>query len=189
MPAVAGLVAAAVMPAQPFVPDPFGPEPQSQTKVVRAFTGGGSYLGIGLQEIDGERAKALKLKHEEGVEITWVEDESPAAKAGLKKGDVVLQFNGQHVEGIEQFSRMVRETPAGRDVKLLVSREGAQQTIAAKVGSPQGGHASRDAARGGAAGGNAADAGHAAILHDVAQRRVGRGGRRDYAGSWPSTSA
>jgi serine protease Do len=92
-----------------------------------------SYIGVGIQEIDSERAKALKLKEEAGVEITRVETDSPAERAGLKTGDVVTQYNGQHVEGIEQFSRMVRETPAGRDAKLEIVRNGAAQTVAVKI--------------------------------------------------------
>jgi len=94
-----------------------------------------SFIGIGIQEIDGERAKALKLPEEAGVEITHVDPQSPAEKAGLKAGDVVMQFNGQPVEGIAQFSRIVRETPAGRDVKLNIFRGGASQTITVKTGT------------------------------------------------------
>ena len=79
---------------------------------------GGSYIGVMMQEVDGERAKALKLGEVTGVEITLVEPDGPAEKAGLKVGDVVLRFNGQRVEGNEQFSRLVRETPAGHEVKV-----------------------------------------------------------------------
>ena len=89
-------------------------------QMVRAA--GAGYIGIGMQEVDSERAKALKLHDESGVEITVVEQESPADKAGLKSGDVMLRFNGQKVEGMEQFSRMVRETPAGREVKIDIVR-------------------------------------------------------------------
>jgi serine protease Do len=92
--------------------------------------GKGSYLGVGVQEIDAAQAKDLKLPEERGVEVTAVVEDSPAAKAGLKEHDVVLQYNGERVEGVEQFVRMVRETPPGRQVKLLVSRDGADQTIA-----------------------------------------------------------
>ena len=95
--------------------------------------GGGSYLGVNLAEIDSVRAKELKLKETTGVEITRVEEGSPAEKAGLKPNDVVLEYNGQHVEGMEQFGRLVRETPAGREVKLVISRSGATQTIVATV--------------------------------------------------------
>ena len=61
-----------------------------------------------------ERAKELHLKEERGVEVRCVDADSPAAKAGLKEGDVVLEYNGQRVEGGEQFMRLVRETPPGR---------------------------------------------------------------------------
>ena len=124
------------LPAQPFAPEP--PEPPeppqaAQTRVIKI--GGGSFLGVNIQEVDSDRAKALKLREEAGVEITRIEDDSPAAKAGLKVGDVILSYNGQRVEGIEQFSRYVRETPAGRDVKMQVSRDGNVQTVAAKIGA------------------------------------------------------
>jgi serine protease Do len=104
----------------------------------------GSYLGIGIQEIDGDRAKALKLREEAGVEVTHVEKDSPAEKAGLMAGDAVIQYNGQRVEGLEQFSRMVRETPAGREVKLDIWRNGAPQSVAVKVAARRGGVAPGD---------------------------------------------
>jgi serine protease Do len=104
----------------------------------RAFTvnysaSGSSYIGVGLGEVDAERARQLKLKEEHGVELTHIEDDSPAAQGGLKVHDVVLEYNGQRVEGMEQFARFVRETPAGREVKLAVSRDGARQTVAIKI--------------------------------------------------------
>jgi serine protease Do len=94
----------------------------------------GSFLGVGIQELDSDRAKELKLSQEGGVEITRIESDSPAEKAGLKTGDVVLQYSGQRVEGIEQFSRLVRETPPGRDVRLDIVRNGAPQTVTVKIG-------------------------------------------------------
>ncbi len=113
------------------------PPPPPAAPEVRAWKAvpGGSFLGVGIKEIDSDRAKELKLREESGVEITRVEENSPAAKAGLKVGDVVLQYNGQRVEGMEQFSRFVRETPPGREVKLTVSRDGNLQTIMARIGS------------------------------------------------------
>ena len=96
---------------------------------------GGSYLGVNLAEIDGPRARELKLRETTGVEITRVEEGSPADKAGLKPNDVVLEYNGQRVDGMEQFGRLVRETPAGREVKLVISRNGATQTVMAVLGS------------------------------------------------------
>ena len=95
---------------------------------------GGSYLGVNVKEIDTERARELKLRDEQGVEITSVEPDSPAARAGLAVGDVVQEYNGQRVEGLEQFIRLVRETPGGRQVKMTVSRGGATQTLTATLG-------------------------------------------------------
>jgi len=94
---------------------------------------GGTYLGVNLCEVPSDRARELKLKEAYGVEITRVEEGSPAEKAGLKSGDVVLEYNGQRVEGMEQFGRLVRETPPAREVKLLISRNGATQTVTATV--------------------------------------------------------
>jgi serine protease Do len=106
--------------------------PQVREVNVTPFPGG-TYLGVSLAEIDANRAKELKLKEDYGVEITRVEDGSPAEKAGVKPGDVVQEYNGQRVEGMEQCGRMVRETPAGREVKLTVSRDGAMQTLTAML--------------------------------------------------------
>jgi serine protease Do len=112
----------------------FGVAPQ-----MTIMTGGSrSFLGVGVAEINSDRAKALKLKEERGVEITRVEDDSPAAKAGLKVGDVVLEYNGQRLEGTEQFVRMVRETPEGRQARLLVSRDGSTQTLTATIAARKG---------------------------------------------------
>ena len=104
-------------------------------EAIKVVVGSGTYLGVGVQEVDGERSRALKLKDEYGVEITRVENESPALKAGLKVGDVVLEYNGQRVEGTEQFVRFVRETPSGRAVKLGIVRNGASQTVTATLAS------------------------------------------------------
>jgi serine protease Do len=94
-----------------------------------------SYLGIGVADIDADRAKALKLKEERGAEITHVYEDSPAAKAGIKEKDVVLEFGGQAVQGMEHLKRLVSETPVGRQVKIVVWRDGASHTLTAAIGS------------------------------------------------------
>jgi serine protease Do len=99
--------------------------------VERASSG---YLGIGGLDISPERAKALNLKEERGVEVSSLAADGPASKAGIKEGDVVLEFNGQPVEGTAQFQRLVRETPVGRQVRITVWRAGVAQTLTATVG-------------------------------------------------------
>jgi serine protease Do len=98
---------------------------------------GSSYLGIAVVEIEADRAKALHLKEARGVEVTCVDDDSPASKAGLKTGDVVLEYNGERVQGGEQFVRLVRETPPGHAAALLVVRNGANQTLTATIAQRQ----------------------------------------------------
>jgi len=127
---LAGPLLAATTPAGP--PEWFG-QFEPGPKVVQAA--GGPFLGVGVKEVDAERSKALKLKDDYGVEITIVEADSPAAKAGLKVGDVVLEFNGQRVDGSEQFVRLIKETPVGRTVKILVHRGRGTQTVAATMGT------------------------------------------------------
>jgi serine protease Do len=116
-------------------PSPDTPHASASRRVV--LQRGSSYLGIGVVEIVSDRAKELHLKEERGVEVRVVDADSPAAKAGLKEADVVLEYNGERVEGGEQFMRLVRETPPGRAVTMLVWRKGANQTITATIGQRQ----------------------------------------------------
>lgn len=116
---------AQVAPAPPAPPAPI-------QDLLRLMSIDGSYLGVGVRDIDAESKKTLNLKEERGAEITSVEPDSPAAKAGLKQGDVVLEYSGQRIESTQQFIRLVRETPAGREVKINVSRAGSPITISAR---------------------------------------------------------
>lgn len=92
------------------------------------------WMGVSIGDITSEKVSELKLKEERGVEVLSVASDSPAEKAGLKARDVILDFNGQRVDGMEQFSRLVRETPAGRTVRLLISRAGATETLQVTLG-------------------------------------------------------
>lgn len=139
--ATAGLallsLSAYAQPPAPAAPAP--PEPPRGGFKVMTMGGSVSYLGIGVKEILGERAKELKLKEEAGVEVTRVDADSPAEKAGLKAGDAVLEYQGNRVEGAEQFVRFVRETPVGRQVRLKIVRAGSNQTLTATIGERQNG--------------------------------------------------
>src|SRR6202167_960684 len=93
--------------------------------------GGGSsaYLGVDIADVSAERLDALKLKEEYGAEITVVDGDAPAAKAGLQVHDVVLSLNGTAIESAAQLRRMIKETPPGRVVSLGISRDGQPMTI------------------------------------------------------------
>jgi serine protease Do len=91
--------------------------------------GSGSYLGVDTRDITPDRLPALHLKDERGVEVTMVDQDAPAGKAGLKEQDVILTLNGAEVQSVEQLRRMIRETPPGRVVTLGLSRNGQAMTI------------------------------------------------------------
>jgi serine protease Do len=93
-----------------------------------------SYLGVHLIEVSDERATELGMKEPYGVEIMSVAPASPADKAGMRKGDVLVRYQGQRVEGQEQLVRLVRETPVGREVEIVVVRGGKEVTLGAEIG-------------------------------------------------------
>jgi len=97
--------------------------------------GGGSqgYLGVELTDVDQEKVQALKLKDVRGAVITLIDHDAPAGQIPLKINDVVIQLNGQNVEGAEQLRRMLREIPAGRKVSIEISRDGNLQTITVEL--------------------------------------------------------
>jgi serine protease Do len=96
--------------------------------------GSGSYLGVDTRDITPDRLAPLHLKDERGVEVTMVDQDAPAGKAGLKEQDVILTLNGTDVQSVEQLRRMIRETPPGRVVTLGVSRNGQAMTIKVELG-------------------------------------------------------
>jgi serine protease Do len=93
----------------------------------------GSYVGIDIQEVTHDRMVALKLKEERGAEITMVDHDAPAGQAGLKEHDVILEFNGAKVQGTEELRRLIHETPPGRTVQLLISRDGQPMNISLQL--------------------------------------------------------
>ena len=95
--------------------------------------GGGSYLGVDTRDVTTDRLADLKLKEEHVVEVTLVDQDAPAGKAGVKEHDVILSLNGNQVESVEQLRRMIREIPPGRLVTLGISRGGQPVTLKAQL--------------------------------------------------------
>jgi S1-C subfamily serine protease len=109
-------------------------ELQAPGVFVTADEDGSGWLGVEIGEVTAEKAKDLKLTAQRGVAVMDVEPDGPAAKAGLKENDVITQYDGQMVEGTVQFRRLVRETPTGRTVALVISRNGATQNVSVELG-------------------------------------------------------
>ena len=105
-------------------------DPAAQPWIFSSDEGGtSSYLGVDIADVSGERLSALKLKEEKGVEVTMVDQDAPARKAGIKEHDVILTMNGTSIESGAQLRRMIHETPAGRVVTLGLSRDGQPMTL------------------------------------------------------------
>ena len=97
-------------------------------------SGTSAYLGVDISDVTTERLSALKLKEEKGVEVTMVDQDAPAGKAGIKEHDVILTMNGTAIESGAQLRRMIHETPAGRVVTFGLSRDGQPLTIKVQLG-------------------------------------------------------
>jgi serine protease Do len=94
--------------------------------------GGGSQIGVSVRDIDDADVKREKLSAASGVAIEEVWSDSPASRAGLKAGDVVVEFDGEKVRSAQQFARLVEETPDGRTVRMAVVRDGQRMTMDVK---------------------------------------------------------
>jgi membrane-associated protease RseP (regulator of RpoE activity) len=96
-----------------------------------------SYLGVEVADVESDRVAALKLPEETGVEVTAVDEDAPAGKAGFKEHDVILSVNGTKIESEEQLRRTIREFPSGRSIDVLISRDGKQMTLKPTLASRQ----------------------------------------------------
>ena len=92
------------------------------------------YLGVKIQTLTPELASQLKLSGQTGALIGEVTPNSPAEKAGLKKNDVIIEFDGKGVTDSRHFRLMVAEKPPGSKVSVKVFRDGKQQTFTVELG-------------------------------------------------------
>jgi serine protease Do len=102
---------------------------QASGKVVRGW------LGVAIQPLTAELAKSFGISGTQGALIASVTEESPAAKAGLRPGDVIVGFDGKPVEGPRVLPVLVANTAVGRSVPLVIVRDGARRTVAVTVGN------------------------------------------------------
>ena len=93
------------------------------------LVGGGSRLGISVREVEDEDLKGSGLTTPSGAVVDDVSEESAAAKGGLRKGDIIVEFDGDRVRSARQLTRLVQETPAGRKVPAVVIRDGQRVTL------------------------------------------------------------
>jgi serine protease Do len=91
---------------------------QSRGRELTVLSGRGGELGVRITDASSG-----------GVEVEEVQPDSAAEKAGLKRGDVIVEFDGERVRSGRQFARLVQETPAGRTIKATIMRNGQRQDL------------------------------------------------------------
>ena len=111
-----------------------------------AVFAGGSRLGISVREVEDEDLKTARLPAPAGAMVEEVSDDSAAQKAGMRQGDIIVEFDGDRVRSARQLTRLVQETPAGRKVSAVVVRDGQRVTL--NVEPDSGGGAVFDSLRG-----------------------------------------
>ncbi len=129
-------------PAAPIAPGP--PEPPKAPKVVKiesiqrsadeAATTSVTWLGVYSEEVSEALGAQLNLGPGTGLVVTFVAPESPAAKAGLQKNDVLVQLDDQLLVNQDQLAKLIRARQDGDAVKLTIYRQGRKQTLPATLG-------------------------------------------------------
>jgi serine protease Do len=95
---------------------------------------GNSYLGVSPENISKENMSQYGLSAPRGVGISNVSPDSPAERVGLKKGDVILQFDGEPVTSTRKLFRLIGESAPEQSVRLTISRNGSEQQINVTLG-------------------------------------------------------
>lgn len=128
--AVAGLIAGRLAYAQGDSDSALnGQEPATTEPTFSFFFDGGTFLGIYAEEITKENMGRYSLREVRGVGVAQVVKDSPAEKAGLKKDDVILRFDGESVTSVRKLNRLVSEVSPDQTVRLTISRGGAEQEV------------------------------------------------------------
>lgn len=92
------------------------------------------YLGVRFQPLTADLAKSFGLKSEKGALIASVEKDTPAEKAGLKAGDVIVEYDGKQIAEGNELPRYVAATPIDKEVRIVVYRDGIKKDILLVVG-------------------------------------------------------
>lgn len=123
------LIASAVMAAGVLISLPAAAQaPAYRFPDPTILAGPGASIGVRVRELTAEEAK-VSANAAGGVYVEEVLAATPADRAGLKKGDVVIEFDGERVRSVRGFTRLVSETPPRRTVKAIVIRDGTRRTL------------------------------------------------------------
>ena len=126
--------AAPAPPASPPPPPEVLGAPGDYPAALSLFLEGGSFLGVYAEDVNKENMGRYGLREARGVGITQVVPDSPAEKAGLKKDDVILRFEGDSVTSVRKLNRLVSEVAPDQTVRLAIGRGGAEQEVTVTIG-------------------------------------------------------
>lgn len=124
---------AAPTPPPPDEP-PMALAPADAPGMFSMFIEGGSFLGVYAEDISKENMGRYGLREARGVGITQVVKDSPAEKAGLRKDDVILKFEGDSVTSVRKLTRLVSEVAPDQTARLSISRGGTEQEVSVTMG-------------------------------------------------------
>jgi serine protease Do len=93
------------------------------------------WLGVSVQDLTHDLAKTMGIEETRGALVTEVHRASPAEKAGLKQGDVVVAYNGKKIRDASQLRNEAAASPIGREVTVTVLREGKKREVALRIES------------------------------------------------------
>lgn len=92
------------------------------------------YLGVRFQPMTADLAKSFGLESEKGALIAHVEKDTPAEKAGLQAGDIILEYDGKPINDSNELPRLVAVTPIEKKVRMVIHRDGKNQDVFVVVG-------------------------------------------------------
>ena len=110
-----------------------GQEPATADRSFSFLMDGGAFLGVGTEDISKENMSRYGMREVRGAGVTQIVKDSPAEKAGLKKDDVILRFDGESVTSARKLSRLVSESAPDQTVRITISRGGAEQEVSATL--------------------------------------------------------
>ena len=92
------------------------------------------WLGVNIQEVSPEIAESMGLKEAVGAIVAGVNPEGPSAKAGVKSGDIILEFDGKKIDKMRELPKLVADTKVGKKVNLVLLRKGKKRKVTVVLG-------------------------------------------------------
>lgn len=119
--------------AQRSTPAPAPPAPEPDSNFYSFFVEGSGFLGVHTEDINRDNMGRYGLNQVRGVGVTDVVKDSPAEKAGIRKDDVIVRFDGENVTSVRKLNRLISEVAPDQTVRVAISRGGAEQELSATI--------------------------------------------------------